>query len=116
MLMEVALRCVAYKSFTTLINTSYSMKNTAQALEVDSLDSGTLSAPLSFVRSGYFYGNNASPTNHGGYGFYWSLRSYGTNGSNDLYFSNAGLNAEYGDYRSYGLAVRCELRKPLQTA
>ena len=104
MLMEVALRCVAYKSFTTLINTSYSMKNTEGE---NSRDSGLLSNPLSFLRSGYFYWDRAELFDRGSGGNCWSSRSTSTTTSNFLHFSNTYLYPQLSNNDGYGFAVRC---------
>ena len=98
----LVLRCVTYKSFITLINTSYSMKN-----EGDERDSGVLSNPLSFLRSGSFGWSFAGLSNRGGGGDYWSLRSANTTNSNNLYFSNTYLTPQNYSSRGNGLAVRC---------
>ena len=106
--MASALRCVAWrfhKSFTTLINTGYSIKNAAWT--GDSQDSGILSNPLSFVRSGYVYWSDACTYEHGSAGNYWSLRSYSTTASNYLYFSTTSLNPQSYNNRGLGFAVRC---------
>ena len=94
------------KSFTTLINTSYSMKNSS---EESSTDSGVLSSPLSFLRSGYLYWNDAGLNARGGSGRYWSLRSAGTTYSYSLGFGNTYLYPQSNDNRGYGFAVRYEL-------
>ena len=73
----------------------------------DSRDSGVLSNPLSFLRSGHLYWYDAGLLNRGGGGGYWSLRSANTTYSNDLYFRNTGLNPQGSDNRGYGFAVRC---------
>ena len=99
-----AARC--NKSFTTLINTSYSMKDYNQTSE-DNQDSGLLSNPLSFLRNGYFYWVNAGLANRGGYGYYWSLRSTTKISSNSLLFYGTRLYLQYGSNRGMGYAVRC---------
>ena len=90
------------KSFTTLINTSYSMKNSE-----NERDSGVLSNPLSFLRSGSFGWSFAGLSNRGGGGDYGSLRSANTTNSNNLYFSNTYLTPQNYSSRGNGLAVRC---------
>ena len=103
-----ALRCVAYKSFTTLINTSYSMSNCASNNCESGQDAGVLSNPLSFLRSGYFYWVNASLRTRGGDGYYWSPRSNDTTYSSRLVFHDTYLDTQYSSYRGTGFAVRCE--------
>ena len=88
------------------------MKNTGQT-EEDNRDSGLLSNPLSFLRSGRFYWNSAGLGSRGIYGDYWSLRSYSTTDSNELYLGNTSLNPYANDHRGFGYAVRCE-SGPLQ--
>ena len=94
------------KSFTTLINTSYSMKNDTQITEND-IDAGALSNPLSLLRSGVFGWHVAGLYDRGGYGYYWSLRSDSTTHSSNLRFGNTDLNPQYSDARGGGFAVRC---------
>ena len=86
------------KSFTTLINTSYSMNNSG--------DPGILSGPLSFLRSGYFNWSVAGLYARGGYGYYWSQCSSSTATSGDLVFGSTALYTQYYDNRSFGFAVR----------
>ena len=99
------------KSFTTLINTSYSMKNGAEAPETNNRDSGVLSDPLSFIHSGYFIWGEAYLYSRGNNGLYWSLRSANTIVSNGLDFSSVGMYSQSGSARGYGFAVR--LLRPL---
>ena len=73
----------------------------------DNQDSGVLSTPLSFLRSGYFAWDIASLYFRGGYGYYWSLRSGNTTSSNYLDLRNAYFNPQDNYPRSYGMAVRC---------
>ena len=96
--MATGLRCAAYKSFTTLINTSYSMNGNE--------DSGVLSNPLSFLHSGDFVWYSAG-LNHSDYGRYWSLCSYSTVYSFGLRFYNTNLNPQLTNERGDGFAVRC---------
>ena len=94
------------KSFTTLINTSYSMKNCTSNCESNQ-DSGVLSNPLSFLRDGYFLWYDAGTSSRGTEGSSWSLRSSSTTSSNRLDLHNTGLNPQGGDSRGIGFAVRC---------
>ena len=82
------------------------MKDNSQAPETNSIDSGVLSNPLSFLRNGYIYWNDASLYSRGGYGSYWSLRSTNTTYSNFLGFSNTYLNPQSDNLRGYSFAVR----------
>ena len=75
--------------------------------EEDNRDSGVLSSPLSFLRSGVFGWRVADLSSRGGGGYYWSLRSANTTYSNYLYFSNTFLNPQDIGNRGYGFAVRC---------
>ena len=103
--MVSVLRCVT-KSFTNLINTSYSMKNCTSNCESNQ-DSGILSNPLSFLRSGYFHWSDADLYSRGGGGFYWSLRSANTTYSSSLLFYDTYLYPQYSYARGNGFAVRC---------
>ena len=101
-----AVRCVGTsKSFTTLINTSYSMKNTSQALETNDRDSGVLSSPLSFVHSGRYSYSDSTLIFRGGNGNFWSLRSYSVTPSHDLGVYSASLNPQDNTNRGMGFAV-----------
>ena len=71
-------------------------------------DSGLLSNPLSFLRSGSFAWYYAGQYGRGGNGYYWSLRSASTTGSNTLGFSSTYLYPQYSSNRGDGFAVRCE--------
>ena len=82
------------------------MKNNGDTTE-DNRDSGILSNPLSFLRSGYFYWNYAGLNNRGGHGYYWSLRSANTTNSNSLYFYGTNLSPQSNSNRGNGFAVRC---------
>ena len=72
-----------------------------------SRDFGLLSAPLSYVRSGYYYWSSTGLSNRGSGGYYWSLRSTNTTYSGNLLFGSSDLYPQYGVYRGYGFAVRC---------
>ena len=84
------------------------MENNSQTSE-DNRDSGLLSSPLSFLRSGLFYWSVAGLNSRGGSGdgYYWFLRSYSTTFSSNLYFHNTNLNPQSSNYRGNGFAVRC---------
>ena len=75
--------------------------------EGEERDSGLLSSPLSFLRSGLFYWGLAGLGNRGGVGYYWSLRSANTTVSNNLYFNSTDLFPQSNGHRGYGFAVRC---------
>ena len=77
-----------------------------------SRDYGLLSAPLSYVRSGYYYWGSTGLNGRGSGGSYWSLRSDSTASSYNLNFNSSGLSPQYGGNRGYGFAVRC---MPLST-
>ena len=81
------------------------MKDTEQAPEADDIDSGVLSNPLSFPRSGFIYwvDNTSRDRNHGGY--YWSLQSYSTINSNSLYFYINRLYPKTHNLHGNGFAV-----------
>ena len=101
----LAVRCVSIlfsKSFTTLINTSYSMKSEGSAR-----DSGVLSSPLSLLRSGYYSCLYANLVNRNAFGYYWLLRSSSTTYSYNLVFSNQFLIPRNTYARGDGFAVRC---------
>ena len=108
-----AVRCVGTsKSFTTLINTSYSMKNCGRNCESNQ-DSGVLSEPLSFLRNGDFnWGIDAIMSGRGGNGDALSLRSSNTTLSNGLFFSNIYLFPQHSLNRGNGFAVRCVATSP----
>ena len=82
------------------------MKNNGDTTE-DNRDSGILSNPLSFLRSGIFYWSSADPYDRGGSGYYWSLRSATTTHSCNLNFGSTGLNPQNLNDRGNGYAVRC---------
>ena len=88
------------KSFTTLINTSYSMKNSE-----NERDAGVLSNPLSILRSGFYYWPDAGRRDYGVAGYYWSLRSASATYSGNLLFYNTNLAPQNGSTRGYGFAV-----------
>ena len=75
--------------------------------EKDERDSGVMSSPLFFLRSGFFQWNGASPYDRGGHGYYWSLRSANTTISNSLYFYGTTLSPQSNSSRGNGFAVRC---------
>ena len=81
------------------------MKNNGQTTE-NNRDSGALSDPLSFLRSGNFLWTDAALFNHGSEGLYWSVRSSSTQHSYSLRLSNSDLSFEYGASRGNGFAVR----------
>ena len=93
------------KSFTTLINTSYSMKDGDSTVAIQ--DTGVLSDPLSFLRSGDFYWSGASLDARGATGNYWTLGSENDRYSIRLWFYGTRLYTIYGTYRGTGFAVRC---------
>ena len=96
------------KSFTTLINTSYSMKNDGETTE-SNRDSGILSNPLSFLHSGFYGWSTAELLNRGVVGNYWSLRSANLNFSCNLGFVNNGLSTRVNSNRGDSFAVHYEL-------
>ena len=71
-----------------------------------SRDSGVLSSPLSFVRSGSFSLDTASIYGRSGNGHYWTLRSYDPRVSHNLLLANVYLSAQDGYMHGYGVAVR----------
>ena len=82
--------------------------NSGQTSEVDDKDSGVLSRPLSFNRSGVLRWYNASPSLRSDEGDYWSLRTYSTTSSGSLYFNHGtGLAPQDNSAHGYGFAVRC---------
>ena len=82
------------------------MKNNSQTSE-DNRDSGVLSSPLSFLRSGRLNWDSASLFNRGSYSGYWSLRSASTVASSYLSFYDTSL-APQGNYpHGGGFAMRC---------
>ena len=104
----IAVRCAKQlsKSFTNLINTSYSMKNNT-TWTGDNSDTGPLSNPLSFLRNGYFSWGDAGLYVRGSGGYYWSLRSADTARSNFLSFYSTYLYPQNNYDRGGGFAVRC---------
>ena len=78
------------------------MKNEGEAR-----DSGVLSNPLSFLRSGRFNWDSTHLDNRNDYGFYWTLRSSDTVTANDLDLRDDFLFAQFGIQLGNGLAVRC---------
>ena len=82
------------------------MKNSGQTQE-DNRDSGVISSPLSFLRSGDFDYASAGQGNRSAAGLYWSLRSDNTTASNFLGFVNTFLNPQNSNSRGFAFAVRC---------
>ena len=74
--------------------------------ETSSTDSGILSNPLSFTRSGAFYWNDASLGYRGGWGNYWSSRSESISFSGHLNFGSTYLASQGNSLRGLGFAVR----------
>ena len=80
------------------------MKNTSGET---SRDSGVLSNPLSFLRSGYFEWSVAGLLNRSGSGDYWLLRSTDITYSYGLYFGDTYLFPQgYDNRHGNGFAVR----------
>ena len=75
--------------------------------EGEERDSGLLSSPLSFVRSGDFNWRVADLGYRGSWGDYWFSRSSSTTGSSSLDFDTNYLLTQSGYERGYGYAVRC---------
>ena len=93
------------KSFNNLFvngDLSYGMSNSGSTR-----DYGLLSAPLSYVRSGYYYWNSTGLNNRGSLGYYWSLRSSNTTYSDYLSFNSSYLGPQNSSNRGNGFAVRC---------
>ena len=93
------------KSFNNLFvngDLSYGMSNSGSTR-----DFGLLSAPLSYVRSGYYNWDSTGLGYRGSYGYYWSLRSYSTTYSYSLVFYSSGLGPQNYNSRGHGFAVRC---------
>ena len=82
------------------------MKNWNQTSE-RSQDSGALSNPLAFLRSGNFGWSNAGLNNRGSHGDYWSLRSSTDINSYNLFFDNTDMSPRDHAPRGQGFAVRC---------
>ena len=78
------------------------MKNEGEAR-----DSGLLSNPLSFLRSGTLIWNNADLSNRGGRGYCWLSRSASTFGSNYFSFAESSLITSNSYEHGWGFAVRC---------
>ena len=80
------------------------MKIWSQTSE-DNRDSGILSNPLSFIRSGYILWSNNVTYEREISGNYWVLRSNGVINSNTLIFGNINLYSDTNHARGYGFAV-----------
>ena len=80
------------------------MKNNTQTTE-NNRDSGVLSNPISFLRSGNLYWSGAFPNNRGEYGYYWLPSSYSDIYANYLRFDNTNLNPQGIDPRGFGFAA-----------
>ena len=98
------MRCVAYKSFTALINTSYSMKDSGETTE-DSLDAGALSNPLSFIRSGYYALDEGGLYTRNRNGNFWGLHSINLTNTARLNIGNTNLYPIISANRGMGFAV-----------
>ena len=96
---------VGDKTFTTLINTSYSMKGTGQTSE-SNMDSGLLSNPLSFLRSTEYTSENAK-VNTEQLGRSWTSESRDETLSYPLVFGYNHLYKTAYVSRGLGFAVRC---------
>ena len=70
-------------------------------------DSGIISEPFAFIRSGNYSWSSTSLGNRNSVGYYWSLHTYSTMPSRYQYFYSTVFNSEGGGHKGYGFAVRC---------
>ena len=73
-------------------------------------DSILLSQPLSFLRSGLYYWQEASRYYRGSYGYYWESRIYSATVANYLTSLSSSLRPQGGGDRGSGYSVRCVSR------
>ena len=79
----------------------YNLFQVYPAKSATNVDTVLLSAPLGFLRSGFYLSYRSS------YGYYWSRTTSSSTGGYGLYFRSAYLNPQYSFDRGNGFSVRC---------
>ena len=103
----VALQC-GVSLFSNLFDSTLSMNvgsNLARA------DSGIVSEPFAFPRSGYYSWGTAGFYYRSSYGFHWSSRTYHTADSRYHGFYSSYFGPQAGRSKGYGFTVRCQASK-----
>ena len=70
-------------------------------------DAGIQSAPLSFLRGGYFSWDSGTLGNRGGAGYYWESKISSGTGARYLGFSSANLYPQGASLKGGGFSIRC---------
>ena len=73
------------------------------------------SLPLSAMMSGNLGWSNGNLNARGTYGDFWSSTPNSYTNSRNLYFGSASVNPKGGDYKPYGMALRCVARPSANT-
>ncbi|MBR3256854.1 hypothetical protein IKG02_01010 [Candidatus Saccharibacteria bacterium] len=94
-------------SFSTLFDSTLSMNVGSGFTRADS---GILSEPFAFPRSGYYNWNSTGLNSRSSSGYYWSSPTYSTARSRNQAFYSTVFNPQDGGHKGYGFAVRCVAR------
>ena len=101
---------VAPISFIILLYLLISSKLPSFSTIITRADSGILSEPFAFMRSGAYYWSSTGLYDRSSGGFYWSLHTFSASsisGSHGQSFASTGFNPQYGGHKGYGFSVRC---------
>ncbi len=90
------------KSWINLLFTNYSLQDNDSTSSLNAHKT-----PLSLVYSGHYNWVNGILVDRGSYGRFWSSTPFSTAGAHYLTFYSARLMPQTGDYKVYGLAIRC---------
>ena len=93
-----ALRCVALLKETL---------DVASSIFFTRADSGIISEPFAFLRSGYYYWRSTGLGNRSSHGYYWSSHTYSTAGSRYQSFYSTYFSPQVGGRNGSGFTVRC---------
>ena len=99
------------KSWGKLLTGTYKLADGTTAINSSEAGSRAIrSFPLSLVFSGNYYWYSGGLNSRGTGGLYWSSTPYAATNSRYLYFNSTRVYPQGGDYKTYGLTVRCVAR------
>ena len=87
-----------------------SYKYLMDTYNMTSNDAGIQSAPLSFLRGGYFYWSSGNLLDRGSYGYYWESKIHSVTNARNLYFYSTALGSQDTYAKGRGFSIRCVVK------
>ena len=98
------------KSWNKLIKGSYGLITSYGEQGSTTPSNSMQEVPLSIILSGHYNWVSGNPSNRGHYGVYWASTPSSANYSRHLYFNSTGVYPQSGNYKVFGITVRCVAR------